>query len=61
MTPEENEGIRKVPRFSLKIIDDNVIKNDVLQQRNERIMARKRRIWFPGALYHLMHLTYKID
>lgn len=47
--------------FRRKIIDDNVIKNDVLQQRNERIMARKRRIWFPGALYHLMHLTYKID
>ena len=41
--PEENEGIRKVPHFLKKIIDDNVIKNDVLQQRNERIMARKRR------------------
>lgn len=38
-----------------KIIDDNVMKNDVFQQRNERIMARKRRIWFPGAIYHLMH------
>ena len=38
-----------------KIIDDNVIKNDVFQQKNERIMARKRRIWFPGAVYHLMH------
>ena len=38
-----------------KIIDDNVIKNDVFQQKNERIMARKRRIWFPGAIYHLMH------
>ena len=38
-----------------KIIDDNVIKNDVFQQKNERIMARKRRIWFPGVIYHLMH------
>ena len=57
LTPEENEGIRKVPHFSQKIIDDNVIKNDVLQQRNERIMERKRRIWFPGEVYHLMNLT----
>ena len=31
MTPEENEGIRKVPHFSQKIIDDNVMKSDVLQ------------------------------
>ena len=29
--PEENEGIRKVPHFSQKIMDDNVIKNDVFQ------------------------------
>ena len=51
----ENEGIRKFLIFLQKIIDDNVIKNDVFQQKNERIMARKRRIWFPGAIYHLMH------
>ena len=41
--------------FCRKIINDNVIKNDVFQQKNERIMAEKRRIWFPGAIYHLMH------
>ncbi len=29
--PEENEEIRKVPHFSQKIMDDNVIKNDVFQ------------------------------
>lgn len=55
MTPEKMRELEKSLIFLQKIIDDNVIKNDVFQQKNERIMARKRRIWFPGAIYHLMH------
>jgi len=55
VTPEKMRELEKSLIFLQKIIDDNVIKNDVFQQKNERIMARKRRIWFPGAIYHLMH------
>lgn len=55
MTLEKMRELEKSLIFLQKIIDDNVIKNDVFQQKNERIMARKRRIWFPGAIYHLMH------
>ncbi len=54
MTPEKMRELES-PSFFAEIIDDNVIKNDAFQQKNERIMARKRRIWFPGAIYHLMH------
>lgn len=54
MTPEENEGFRKVPHFSQKIMDDNVMKNDVLQQKSERIC-----VFFtvPSGLVHEISKT----
>ena len=38
-------------------MNDNMIKNNTheIEGRGRRTIARKLRVWFPGAVYHIMH------
>ncbi|MDD7218654.1 MAG: transposase [Clostridia bacterium] len=42
----------KIPDFRINIINDNVIINN--NEKEGKYIARKERVWFPGATYHLM-------